>query len=522
MVLSALGSPLYDVPVVEAESLGSWGKERERDGETEPCHVDGPLPTVSDIGSILTFTEDGLNRFFSLAVKYVMTYAVGQTLPDITGEDNLLVADMSYALTQMTVTDIQYDAFSAETVPETQTGVPEMLLDVEGLSVYMSFAWEVVDTFWPYPSAEGTGTISVRLSQTDMRAYMSVNQYDNFNVNLDQFDLTIEDIDLTLVGDGALFNEIFDVFKGVIIDVLNLYLPDALYEVVETVMESLDSLNCGIAGVGSGFIVDIRVPPGMLSTSDSTFTMPEIGTIWSPSHRGILPHRTPVPMPSLIGNADYQQLTSPVVIESMFNAHAQQGYLEATVTPSSVPSTFQPLMTTSYYKSSVPQLYEDYPDQPLSVSIPYTPETPGYTYPEVDILPSGLKVSFSGPISVGIEGGPQDLVMFNATYTFAAHAVYNSNVWVDMDMSLYGVEYASRQGGVYEAPEGDMLIQQALMVLGAYGIAPWVQDSLHTHGGLYMYNFQIDYATVVFKYDPAYLGVMGTIPSMPTDSSRHQ
>ncbi|GIQ88492.1 hypothetical protein KIPB_010748, partial [Kipferlia bialata] len=95
----------------------------------------------------------------------------------------------------------------------------------------------------------------------------------------------------------------------------------------------------------------------------------------------------------------------------------------------------------------------------------------------------------------------------------AAFAEYNVNVWVDFNMSFFSGTYTPGAGGVYEAPESDMLINQSLIILGAYGIAPFVTESFSTHGGLFMYNFQIDYETVVFKYDPLYLGILGTIPA---------
>ncbi|GIQ87712.1 hypothetical protein KIPB_009809, partial [Kipferlia bialata] len=229
--------------------------------------------------------------------------------------------------------------------------------------------------------------------------------------------MTIQDIDLDLVGDGALFNQIFDAFKGVVIDVLNVYLPDAISDTISKVMQQLSQSNCGYAYFGDhSFCQDNRIPPGMLSTTASTMSMPQVGTIWAVDDKGALPTRRSEPMPSFIGNADYQQLNSPATLESMFNAHAESGYYTANVTHDSVPPTFQSLMTTSYFKTSMPDLYADYPDMPLSLSIVYDPAQEGYVYPKVDIMPSGIKATGSFPISVGIQDGPQDLVILDATY----------------------------------------------------------------------------------------------------------
>ncbi|GIQ82216.1 hypothetical protein KIPB_003312 [Kipferlia bialata] len=434
----------------------------------------------------------------------------GSPLPDITGEENLIIADMSYALTQMTVTDVQFSSFYAQPMAADK---PEILVDIDGMAVFLSFVWDLKDTVWPYTELDGTGTVSVFLSHADAKASGVCDECAVYNLHLEQFDMTIEDIDLNLVGDGALFNEIFDMFKGIVIDVLNAYLPDAFAETIQNLMVELGHSNVGYARFGDGsFVADDRMPEGGLVTTDSTVTMKQIGTIWPTADKGALPHRIPDPMPTYIGDADYQQLTSPVTIESVFNAHADIGYMQDVVSHSSVPDLYQPLMTTSYFQTAMPDLFNDYPDMPLSLNITMAPSQEGFVYPQVDILPSGLKISLSVPISVGIEGGPQNLFSLNVTYQFAAHAVYNPNVWVDLDMSYYGVEYTPVQGGVYEAPANDALITQTLIVLGAQGIAPFVQASLHDHGGIFMYRFEIDYEEVVFSYDPTYLGIMGTLP----------
>ncbi|GIQ90291.1 hypothetical protein KIPB_013027, partial [Kipferlia bialata] len=110
---------------------------------------------------------NGMNRFFDLAVSFIVAYTIGETLPDVTGDENLLIMDISYALTDMTITDMQFDSFEAAPLAG---DVPSIYLDIEGMSISMSFTWDIEDTVWPYTQLTGTGTVTVVLSQAILSA----------------------------------------------------------------------------------------------------------------------------------------------------------------------------------------------------------------------------------------------------------------------------------------------------------------------------------------------------------------
>ncbi|GIQ90458.1 hypothetical protein KIPB_013259 [Kipferlia bialata] len=68
LCVGVLTLPVYaTLPTYEREMVSS-----------SDCWVDGPIPTLDEAGTIMTFTEDGLNRFFEIGVSYLLAKVVGE------------------------------------------------------------------------------------------------------------------------------------------------------------------------------------------------------------------------------------------------------------------------------------------------------------------------------------------------------------------------------------------------------------------------------------------------------------
>ncbi|GIQ85950.1 hypothetical protein KIPB_007709 [Kipferlia bialata] len=463
---------------------------------------DGPLLDVTDTGMIYTISSSSYNQIISEGIPILEEQIKTFPISDLTGNVNLLVAKVDYAITSLEVSELTIGAFTISPL------VSEDMLQVTltDASLTVKFDWSVTETDeWPYLSDSGTGTASMTgVQMSAMGATTLHPECGSLTLDLIGFEADFGSIKVHLDGGGsALLNMIINSLISFLQDLFAQSFSDMLGDSLQAALNTLMGDNQLVLHIANGLSIDDRYTAGVhlndgyLSICTSAYVYPEDeDNTWRP-------YAPETQLPDVVTNDDLQVIVDKSAFQSDMAAMQEEGlwdfYYEADETTD--PFT-QSLLNTSALASVCPGLYAAYPDEPVQLMYNST------QWPDFSIMPSAAFTNHTGILSVMV--GEDTPLAFDMSLGMAAmlDLTVEQN-WSDTDVFGFQFSFYNMTSDVLHSDVGECTLAspfwfQWAAIMSSQVMAPAMSQASATNA------LKIEVPTNFFTYSAATIAYLGT------------
>ncbi|GIQ80216.1 hypothetical protein KIPB_000977 [Kipferlia bialata] len=433
-------------------------------------------------------------------------------LDDINTVMNLIIAKVDLSLTEIDGEFATVENVGFSTIPSEDA----VQLVIDDISMRFSFNWSYEQEEWPYTHDHGTGTLDIAGTSytTALQSYMDeecgVPQFECLKYTMDLGKVTIN-LD---GGASALYQMVIDTLINLVESLFEDTLEDMLQEV------AMDSINHAFMhtdylyhmvdspalSLDERFTNKFAIYEDWLQVTLTGYFYPEsVGHLWNGR---TLPAG---PLPGKRTNADIQIFCGRSLHQSAFEAHQYEEDYVCPIDYSDASPYTQSILTTAALGSVAPGLYQQYPDQSLSVTYTST-ETPQLTY-----MPSGALVSFTGRLDFYVAETAVGTPVMSLETTFGFSAIPGIDP-IDQDDNTPKIlfNWAALQMYTVTPPTlitstvGDVntaspMFMQWQSLLGIYAVAPWMLTTMNHEAPRMNTIPDLNYDEAEFAFDPEYL-----------------
>ncbi|GIQ79998.1 hypothetical protein KIPB_000718 [Kipferlia bialata] len=360
------------------------------------AYPSGPIPYEADTAMIIGMTEEGVTRMLNADIGFAETVITGVPIPDLTGEGTIPgIADITYSLSDMSLTDVYIESVLARS--DMECDPPVLRLTVDKIDLTMAFQYDIKDLKWPFTELSGSGTVFIEGSVNV--GFRVAGQTANGlpKVDLHDFNLTMDDIDIQLTGSGAIFQDILNTLMDDLQDLFNDELAPLLFEMAgQALNDMLAAHGCGYESPSYGIVQDFRVsyPHLPVLENGGAFTVGGSMWDWGQMEEGVPLPRKPESLPLLQTDDDLQYFIDSVVFDTMYTAnHAS---LKGEVNPSTVTDPhLLPYLSVEYLTAMGVPL-DGYSQEYVSLLIEIDHDIGTVT----EVLPSALLANVTGTVDM--------------------------------------------------------------------------------------------------------------------------
>ncbi|GIQ87129.1 hypothetical protein KIPB_009108, partial [Kipferlia bialata] len=310
-----------------------------------------------------------------------------------------VITTVDIDMTDLSVTEFDLDGIEVTTLPDDQA----VQFTIDDSALFVDFEYSMREESWPFVSASGHGTFSATgISGVIVGSVELDRDCGVLTIIVGELNFNYGDITITLEG-GEVFADIMNaaikLLESMFTDTLNVLIGDWFQTAINTYVTSVFPYkqNDQIAINRTDIFMDIRetawpvILDGYIAMFFTGYSYPKsVGNGYDQR-----PFTDASAMPEIVTSADLQMIADQSCLGSVLSSMQYMDMLKGYIDPSTVTSPqLQSLLNTSTVAALCPGIYDEYPDQAISLSLSADP------MPEFQVMPSAAFLNVTGTIDV--------------------------------------------------------------------------------------------------------------------------